>query len=273
MISKLRHPVRAIREPFGTAGLIVAFIALIAALTGGAYAASGGLTAKQKKEVKKIAKQFGGKPGAPGATGPAGPAGAKGATGVAGTNGINGANGTNGLQGATGEAGMCSGEEPECVAPPGALMTGAWSFRNRGVQMIETEVEGVKNSYEIGTRRDLVTVSYPMRVIPAPEQGGGEQWVLPGGSPTARCPGTVNEPDAAPGYVCWYVNFLNNAGENPTTPEGEEWNLAGDPTSSASFSIFLNEAGLQAWGYGTWAVRAGCPKDEFGEEEECVSGS
>src|SRR4051794_38320152 len=112
MISKLRHPVRAIREPFGTAGLIVACIALIAALTGGAYAASGGLTAKQKKEVKKIAKQFAGKPGAPGTAGAKGDTGGKGDTGAAGTNGTNGSDGTNGLQGPQGEAGMCSEEDP-----------------------------------------------------------------------------------------------------------------------------------------------------------------
>lgn len=96
---RLRHPVRAIREPFGTAGLVVACIALIAALAGGAIAASG-LTGKQKKEVKKIAKQFAGKPGAPGAAGPAGPAGPAGKDGANGSNGSNGADGVS----PTGEA-------------------------------------------------------------------------------------------------------------------------------------------------------------------------
>ena len=52
-----------LRSQFGTAGLVVAIVALIAALAGGAYAASGGLTGKQKKEVTKIAKQNAGKPG------------------------------------------------------------------------------------------------------------------------------------------------------------------------------------------------------------------
>ena len=98
-MKRLRHPIRAIREPFGKAGLTVAILALVFAMVGGAYAASGGLTGKQKKEVEKIAKKYAGKPGAPGATGPAGAAGAKGAPGTNGTNGTNGAPGTNGTNG------------------------------------------------------------------------------------------------------------------------------------------------------------------------------
>ena len=118
-MNRLRHPIRAIREPFGTAGLIVACVALIAALAGGAYAAAG-LTGKQKKEVKAIAKKFAGKPGADGATGPAGPvgpAGAKGDTGAAGANGKDGTNGTNGKDGTNGVSPVgtaFSGEQNGC---------------------------------------------------------------------------------------------------------------------------------------------------------------
>jgi hypothetical protein len=81
---------RRLKEPFGKAGLTVAMLALVVAMAGGAYAATGGgngkaataskakskksknknsnagLSGKQKKEVKKIAKQevetFAGKP-------------------------------------------------------------------------------------------------------------------------------------------------------------------------------------------------------------------
>ena len=58
-MQRLRHPIRAIREPFGKAGLTVAILALVLAMVGGAYA-SGALTGKQKKEVKKIAKKYAG---------------------------------------------------------------------------------------------------------------------------------------------------------------------------------------------------------------------
>jgi hypothetical protein len=113
-MKRLRHPVRAIREPFGTAGLVVACVALILALTGAAFAAAG-LTGKQKKEVEKIAKKFAGKPGAPGASGPAGPQGPTGAKGDAGVAGANGTNGSNGES-----VKVSSYEGPECSSEEGA---------------------------------------------------------------------------------------------------------------------------------------------------------
>jgi hypothetical protein len=89
---RLRHPIRSITEPFGTAGLIIAILALVLATTGAAFAAVG-LNSKQKKEVTKIAKKYAGKPGA---TGPAG---------TAGTNGTNGKDGANGAPGSPGAPG------------------------------------------------------------------------------------------------------------------------------------------------------------------------
>lgn len=111
-MKRLRHPLRAIREPFGTAGLIVACVALILALTGAAFAAAG-LTGKQKKEVEKIAKKFAGKPGAPGAAGPAGAAGPQGPAGAAGAKGATGATGTNGVNG---KSITVSASAPGCFA-------------------------------------------------------------------------------------------------------------------------------------------------------------
>jgi hypothetical protein len=117
---RLRHPVRAIREPFGTAGLVIACIAIVLALTGAAFAA-GKLTSKQKKEVEKIAKKYAGKPGAPGASGPAGPAGGNGKDGA---NGTNGANGTDGISPAgTAFAGNANGCQEGGVKFVGANTT------------------------------------------------------------------------------------------------------------------------------------------------------
>jgi hypothetical protein len=75
-----RHPIRAIREPFGKAGLTVAILALVLAMVGGAYAA-GALTRKQKKEVVKIAKRYAGKDGLAGAQGKEGKQGPTGQEG------------------------------------------------------------------------------------------------------------------------------------------------------------------------------------------------
>jgi len=99
MLSKLRNPVRAIREPFGKAGLIVSVVALVFAMLGGAYAAtnSGG-----GKAVASKAKA--GPRGPRGKTGPAGPAGPQGPAGANGKDGSSGANGSNGTNGKDGQS-------------------------------------------------------------------------------------------------------------------------------------------------------------------------
>jgi hypothetical protein len=148
-----------IRERVGSAGLVVAVIALVLAVAGGAYAAGGGLSGKQKKEVEKISKKFAGKPGAPGTAGANGKDGANGSNGKAGGNGNPGANGKSvTVTPATIECGeggaileeegdpssalpICPGEEGSpwtaagtLPAPPagpteeGATETGSWVF-------------------------------------------------------------------------------------------------------------------------------------------------
>lgn len=91
-----------LRDRLGTPAMIVAVIALVFALMGAAYAASGALTGKQKKEVEKIAKKYAGKPGAPGTPG---------------SNGKDGANGTNGTNGAPGAPGA-NGKSVKVTAAP-----------------------------------------------------------------------------------------------------------------------------------------------------------
>jgi len=140
-MKRLRHPVRAIREPFGTAGLVVACVALILALTGAAFAAAG-LTGKQKKEVEKIAKKFAGKPGAPGATGAQGPAGANGkdgAQGEKGATGNTGAAGPAGSAGATGTAGE-DGKSVEMTPVPSG--GGELTCEEQGGAIYEVEDSG-----------------------------------------------------------------------------------------------------------------------------------
>jgi len=148
-----------IHEKLGTAGFIISIVALVAALGGGAYAASGsGLTGKQKKEVEKIAKKYAGKNGtngangtngtngAPGSPGKEGSQGKQGEQGKAGTNGTNGTNGTSvvsspepkGLNckegGSKFVAGAsttfaCNGESAEYpkTLPSGRTESGTWS--------------------------------------------------------------------------------------------------------------------------------------------------
>jgi len=172
MRSKLRHPVRAIREPFGTAGLIVACVALIAALGGTAFAAAK-LNSTQKKEVEKIAKKYAGAPGATGATGPAG---------TNGTNGKDGTNGTNGEKGAPGAPGS-----PGSPGTPGtngkSVVTG--SFTGSGGSCTEggatVEVQG-----EASTKKYICDGEEGSAGAPGSPGAAGQPWTpnntLPSGA-------------------------------------------------------------------------------------------
>lgn len=151
---------KRIREPFGKAGLIVAVVALVAALVGGAYAATGGgpitqsktnhnrknnkkknnknnnngLNGKQKKQVRNIArteaKKVAGKEGPQGPqgekgdTGGQGPKGDKGEAGAPGATGVGlpGAPGTPGATGAPGESVEVVEKDPKACGEAGGVV-------------------------------------------------------------------------------------------------------------------------------------------------------
>jgi hypothetical protein len=222
----LRHPLRGIREPFGKAGLILACLALVFAMAGGAYAAKGALTGKQRKEVSKIAmkeaKKYA-KAGKAGATGPVGPAGAagkgekgeRGEKGEPGTNGV----GTQGNPGAPGEsvtntallpangsghceaaggaefrvgAGSatyaCSAKSPGGTLGSGETETGMWSVATTGGTPYGANTGVGVFSYPV----PLASAAQIVFLTPAEQEEEGE------------CPGNVDEPKAEPGYLCIY---------------------------------------------------------------------
>jgi hypothetical protein len=157
-VKRLRHPIRAIREPFGTAGLIIAVVALVAALGGSAIAAKGALTGKQKKEVAKIAKKEAkkyAKAGAEGKQGPAGPAGAPGPAGAAGKDGGAGPAGEKGATGATGPQGAKGDKgDPGEPGEPGESPVGTSFTGERTVGLVTCNEGGVE--YESGGEGNLV---------------------------------------------------------------------------------------------------------------------
>jgi len=274
-VKRLRHPIRAIREPFGTAGLIVAMIALVAALGGTALAASK-LNSTQKKEVEKIAKKFAGKPGAQGPAGPTGPAGANGkdgANGTAGANGIGtaGANGKSVAIGATapgcgargghtievaGESAtkqnVCNGEEGSPwtelgVLPEEQAETGAWGFsplaKTAGLFQLKLPL-----SFSIPLESALPETA--VHVVGAGQTG-----------PQECEEGTVEAPAAAPGNLCVYIQFGSNP--NHVSEELEAGDLVATSPETAELGTgkvgaVLTSAGLPegAFGFGVWIVRA-----------------
>jgi hypothetical protein len=214
-------------EAFGKAGMITAIVALVAAMAGGAYAASGPLASSsgshwrqarsQAKGLTKaqvlalIAKAEKSEP-----AGPQGPAGANG------KDGAQGPKGDTGPPGLKGEAGRCSEEDPECTLASGATLSGTWGFSG---------TEGV------------VPISYPLRLT-APISSSNVFLLDEGEGETEDCPGTEAEPEAAAGDLCLY-----------TSNEAKNLAFFGFPKSSMAGTVLLvNEtAGIAA---GTWAVTA-----------------
>jgi hypothetical protein len=214
-----------LRNRFGVPG-VIAVIALVFAMLGGAYAATqssrtGGLTAKQKKEVKAIAKSFQGTgPAGPaGPTGPAGPAGPQGAAGTA------GAKGDQGEPGADGETGFTE------TLPEGETETGAWGTI---IPASGGALEGLP--FNIPLEASLASTNVHI-------------------APDANCPGTVAEPEAAAGHLCVYTGTVTGTGGPVAIIPGEGGFGLVTGADRSGASLFL-EGAANTIIRGTWAVTA-----------------
>lgn len=207
----------ALRKQFTTPALILSIAALVLALAGGAYAAGGGLSGKQKKEVEKIAKKFAGQPGTNGTNGTNGAPGEKGAPGAPGESGKAGEGVTNTpikvgeaecskLGGAKFTVGSgkpttaCNGKNGETgfteTLPAGKTETGLWGVRQSVLKSNEDMIS--HSSFNI----PLAEAPENVHLI-GPEEGAGEPHAnLPEG-----CSGNVSNPGAAEGNLCIFAEF------------------------------------------------------------------
>ena len=247
---------QSLHQKLGTAGFVISIVALVAALGGGAYAASSHLSGKQKKEVANIAKhqakKFGkqgkrgknGQNGLNGANGAVGPVGLPGAGGPQGLPGAKGADGATGAAGAQGANGANGEEGPE--GPEGA--EGETGFTET-LPSEQTET----GTYAAGQLTKAGAVFVPLS-FPIPLAANVDvHFLAAGATPTAECPSGPAEPAAAPGNLCVYettgFGLTYEAAENPETGEQEE--EAGQTGAS------LNFTGVEfASSRGTWAVTA-----------------
>jgi hypothetical protein len=227
-----------IHNQIGTAGLIVAIVALVAAIGGSAVAATGGnplaSASRQNKKSKVIITKLSQiKPSVrnqlKGATGPAGP------QGPAGANGKNGSNGSNGSNGESVKVSAYEG--PECATEEGAVLSNATgtAFACNGEEGSPWTAGGTlpQNATETGIYAPLNTVT-----LFGSKQAGllltGEEYTLPVSfslplsSPpefifvqrngtaygtATGCPGvTGGIPEAASGKFCVYATPLPSDG-------------------------------------------------------------
>jgi hypothetical protein len=259
-----------LRDRLGIPG-VISVVALVFAMLGGAYAASGSggghatASAKPKRGPTgpKGPKGATGPAGAQGGQGPAGqigPAGVNGGTGEKGATGAAGAPGTDGADGesvvstplpigdvncpvggsefeATSVTYACNGKDGEPwtaggVLPKGATETGGWAYG-------EITVHGENGSGEkSGTAYVPLSFSVPLSEAIAPEN----VHFLNAGETTADCSGSSEDPKANEGHLCVYA-----------TESGAPF-LVGIATKAGATLLFSGEdAGLKA-GYGTFAV-------------------
>jgi hypothetical protein len=265
-----------LHDRLGTAGFVVAIVALVAALGGTAFAMTG-LNSKQKKQVTKIAEKFAGKDGAQGPAGPAGPAGAPGAKGDAGAPGSAGANGATGATGPTGATGVTGPKGPTgptgatgetgatgnigATLASGTTETGAWSHVGEGIVKEEVDVGVFDERPAGGSRTAAEPISFTIPL--ASELDGNHVKVEPFGyaGTDPNCPGTAKEPKAANGFLCVYIARVREGElENGavTVPALLTLKAGGGFTGASKTGAVLNSEEFKdiAFIYGTWAVTA-----------------
>jgi hypothetical protein len=248
---------------------VVATMALVFAMTGGAYAASKIIITSTKQIKGSVLKQLE-KQGPKGAQGAAGPQGSPGAQGPAGAAGTAGTAGTNGIsvtsvesktkaigpcqQGgsefvaASGTTYACNGKDGETgftkTLPKGQTETGAWFL-----QM--AEAPGIK-----GFAGTAISFNIPLEAALTESQ---VFYIEPGATAPPQCPGSAEEPKAAEGDLCVYANvqeeLLPNAIgviHDPSMPLG---NVKGASRNGAI--LVLKQETEGGYADGAWAVTAG----------------
>jgi hypothetical protein len=253
-----------LRRRFTYANVMVT-LALVFAMSGGAYAASKFLITSTKQIKPSVLAQLKGKAGAngaSGATGPAGPAGplgaagpqgpagaagAKGDTGPAGPAGPQGEKGVAGAKGAAGSPWTAGG-----TLPSGAAETGTWGLSKLPVEEGPFSLQ-IPISFTVPLAAPLDEAH--VHTI-EPEAGLAGQEPVPSGCSLTRTGETV-EVNAEPGNLCLYVQFAEGLSKLLLLSNHEAGGVLGAGKTGA---ILTNKSGasLKAGSFGTgyWIVRA-----------------
>jgi hypothetical protein len=232
-------------------------LALVFAMTGGAYAAKKYLITNTKQISPKVLKQLQGK------TGPAGPAGAQGPAGPqgpAGANGKDGAPGANGKDGASVTSAAFTGtEEPAgepCAGQGGSSLASAsgTTYACNGARGPAGPITGALPS-GVTLRGDWfvynpngttpaftpVAISFGLTLSSAPEF----HFLRFGEKLAGHCEGTAAAPTAEKGNVCVYTSEAEEVRSYPVQ------NQSPDPASGVLLNVFLEGGGNAK---GSWAV-------------------
>jgi hypothetical protein len=227
---------------------IAATIALVFAMTGGAYAANHYLITSTRQISPKVLKALQGKPGLAGPQGLQGAQGPAGAQGSTGKEGPAGGPGTPGKEGPPGTPGKDGKEGSPWTAggtlPKGKTLKGEWSVS--AFKAAATD-----------------SVSYALPLVAAPTA----HYIKPGEEPLpAGCTGNVEEPGAAAGNLCVFASEEKNSIKEffskpfPTICAWETGSSGCFPSQSSRLGFgveaLAEEAEKPVAAAGTWAVTA-----------------
>jgi Collagen triple helix repeat (20 copies) len=236
-------------------------LALMFAMTGGAYAASKFVITSTKQIKPSVLKSLQGKTGAQGPTGPTGPAGPSGPAGTAGAKGETGLEGKEGKQGTPGSPG-----EPGKPGKNGSPWTAGGTLPSESTETGGWTIGagtagGVEAPYG---ERTAISFTIPLATALDEHHVQGNPVGFPTGASSEQikhCPGSVEEPKAEPGYLCVYTgNSLEMGTAQPYAVTLSSGDLTkahlGANTAGALLVEFAVPGNEHALASGSWAVTA-----------------
>jgi hypothetical protein len=261
---------KAIRSRI-TPSTAIATLALVFAMTGGAYAANHFLITSTKQISPKVLKALKGASGAPGGPGPAGaagPAGSQGPAGPAGPGGPKGETGPSGPKGETGpsgpkgetgpsgpkgEAGAAGKEGSPWTAggtlPSGKTEKGTWIAQGSDFGEGEAKPGAISLPIPLASSPESTVVVKAGEATPEACQGNEEN---PGAKPGHACifeaPAEGNFLFAFKGRLAYGGIVLNAAGTGAGLSQTGGWIVCGTKAPTT--------AGEEVSIGGTWAVTA-----------------
>lgn len=210
-----------------TIGSVIATLALVFAMAGGAWAAKKYIITSTSQISPSVLKKLKGRRGPAGPTGPAGPQGAQGPVGANGKEGPPGPKGPEGPEGSPWTAGG--------TLPSSQTETGVVSAVVPAAEFVYAQV-----SFPIPLAADIEFANTEVKSV------GFE------GTAGENCPGKAHDPQAEPGFFCVYLTNEPGGVVLTNNPEGSVLPSAVWPSGALLYA----EGSAESLLWATWAVTA-----------------